>query len=172
MYEQDGKNYVIKLNDFAAENGVSLRTVQKKLITERYRNALEGEFIRTSSNGTWITENAATFLKTTLKSKAVGYISTEHYEQELEEARIKIEKLQDTLLDIQQRYIELTEENANLKIEMSKTALLEAENCDLRALNDKKGKELNKVENELKTANLELSAIKNKWWYKLTHKQK
>lgn len=94
MYEQDGKQYTIKLNDLADEHGVSLRTVQKKLTAERYKNDLEGEFIRTASDGTWLTKAGAEFIAGTFKTRAVGYVTTDRYERRIAELEQELYKTQ------------------------------------------------------------------------------
>lgn len=95
MYEQNGKSYIIKINDFAEDHGISLRAVQKKLSADKYRETLVGEFIRTTSDGTWLTQTAADFLAGTLRTQSYGVITTDRYEKQIEELKEKLFSVQE-----------------------------------------------------------------------------
>ncbi len=163
MYKKDGKSYVVKLNDFAAENGVSVRTVQKKLTAERYKTDLEGEFIRTSADGTWLTESGAEFLKSTLKSKAVGFVGNESYERKIAELERELFETQKEytsyvknatpLLQRASEQLALAERSGEYK---ERIEVLEAQNGDLSRVNEELGQKVAQAEKTAENANLEL----------------
>lgn len=140
MYEVNGKQYIIKLNEFADEQGVSVRTVQKKLNSERYQEQLEGEFLRTATDGTWLSAEAAEFLKGTFRTQAVGFVSNSTYERQI--ADLKQEKF-----EIQQKFTDYVAQVTPLLQKASeqlalaeaseqnkqRAETLEAQNDDLRA---------------------------------------
>lgn len=169
MYEQDGKRYTIKLNDFADECGVSLRTVQKKLTAERYKSDLEGEFIRTGTDGTWLTEKGATFLRSTLKTKAVGYVTTDRYERRIEELEQELYKTQreytayvshaTPLLQKASEQLALAERSGEYK---ERIDALEAQNGDLRADKEELGQKVAQAEKTAQELSDELTEAKKR----------
>ena len=145
MYEQDGKRYTVKLNDFADECGVSVRTVQKKLTADRYKSKLEGEFLRTGSDGTWLTEEGASFLRGTLKTKAVGFVSNERYEREIAD-------LKRDLYETQKEYTAYVKNAAPLLLKASEQI----------ALAERAGEYKEQID-ALEAQNGEISADRDEW---------
>lgn len=60
---------MIKLQDFARQMGVTDRAVQKQL--KKYETELAGMFERRGKNGTWLSDEAAGFLRRRMKTQAV-----------------------------------------------------------------------------------------------------
>ncbi len=156
MFEKDGKRYTTSIKDFANENGVSVRTVQKKLTAERYQKDLKNEFLRTNANGTWLTDEACIFLKSTFKTQAVGFVSDAKLEAEIKE-------LKDKLLQAKDRIIDLQDERDELRLSAKRVPELEASNSE-------KDEKIAELRNELKTRSKELDAEKSRkltlkeWW--------
>lgn len=181
MYEANGKQYIIKLNEFADEQGVSVRTVQKKLTAGRYQKQLEGEFLRTATDGTWLSAEAAEFLKSTFRTQAVGFVSDSTYERQISELKEELIAEKEKRYEDQQKFTDYMAQVTPLLQKASeqlalaeaseenkqRAEALEAQNGDLRA-EIKRLEEL--VARERKTtqeAYEEFTAIKGKWWYKL-----
>ncbi len=185
--EINGKHYTVNIKDFAAENGVSVRTVQKKLVAEKYKKDLEGEFIRTNADGTWLTDEACRFLKTTFKTQAIGFVSDSKLEaennrlrQELDDANAEFRKYaSDTaaMLALASKQVLLAEQSeANQKRAEEAEVALRALNDDLNAEKKKVGEltlEVEKAQNEANLARLELEEYMALPWYKkIKRKQK
>lgn len=167
MYEVNGKQYVIKLNDFAEMQGVSVRTIQKKLTASRYQEQLEGEFIRTASDGTWLSEEAVEFLKSTFRTQSVGFVSDTVYEKQI--AELKQEKF-----EIQQKFTDYVAQvtpllqKASEQLALAEASeqnrqradALEAQIADLSLKMDEKDKHLQEVQKTAQTVQDELTAAK------------
>ena len=147
MYEVNGKQYIIKLNEFADEQGVSVRTVQKKLTAGRYQKQLEGEFLRTATDGTWLSAEAAEFLKGTFRTQAVGFISDSTYERQIAELKEALGAEKEKRYEDQQKFTDYMAQvtpllqKANEQLALAEASeqnkqraeALEAQNGDLRA---------------------------------------
>lgn len=124
----------IKLQDFARQQGVTERTVQKHL--KKHEAELEGHFERKGPNGTWLDEYAQDFIKGHLiQSPIVVYDN--------EAARLKDENLElqkrltaayERLSNAQEYQMSLLEDLNAQKLLAAKTE--EAEQARMRALNE------------------------------------
>lgn len=83
---------MIKLQDFARQMGVTDRAIQKHL--KKYAAELEGLYQRKGPNGTWLTEEACEILRNKMRQQPMAVADSQIY-RDLEEAKKKIEKLQD-----------------------------------------------------------------------------
>lgn len=83
---------MIKLQDFARQQGVTDRAIQKHLKT--YAAELDGLFQRKGPNGTWLTEEACEILRSKMKQAPVAVYEPDERIGKLEE---KIKKLEDRL---------------------------------------------------------------------------
>lgn len=178
---------MIKLQDFARQQGVTDRAVQKHLNT--YAEELEGLYERKGPNGTWLTDEACEILRSKMKQQPITIMETSEVEQELrrklEDKQTKIELLQGFLLDAKDEIKALTDEKYALQAENSKTKLLEAQNGDLSRQLDEQGKHLQEAKEtarrasqeaeELRRANeekdRELEELKSRKWYQLLFKK-
>lgn len=153
---------MIKLQDFAKQQGVTDRAIQKHLKT--YASELEGLYERKGPNGTWLTDEACELLRSKMRQMPMTIMDVAAVDQELreklDEKQSKIEKLQDALLDAKDRIDVLKDEKRQLELENAKIPLLSADN-------EEKDKSIDELETKLKNASEELTAIKGKWWYKL-----
>ena len=163
MFEKDGKQYVVKINDFAEENGVNVRTIQRKLTAEKYKSELDGEFLRTPANGTWLTAKAVEFLQGTFQQQPTGVISNARYEQiiaDIEQEKNELQKKYaeklEQLLEARDEINKLIKEKSELQLEAQKSALLVAEN-------EKQGEELEKAQNNLEYEKTRKITFKE-WW--------
>lgn len=96
---------MIKLNDFAKQQGVTDRAIQKHLKT--YADELEGLYERKGANGTWLTDEACEILRGKMKQQPVIVGDSdlhERYETLLEENRELLKALntaKDVIIDLQ-----------------------------------------------------------------------
>lgn len=161
---------LVRLRDFAEQYRVSQRTVQI-CIKENYGEL--GEHIdRRGKQGTWLDEFAVQFLLERIKLPTKDEVLT---------PTVREAALMEQIRDISMKYA-AAERDARINAEAAgKVKLLESikeeqseridlltrENADLSADNARKGEILSETSEALKNANMELSAIKNKWYYKL-----
>ena len=61
---------MIKLQDFARQQGVTDRAIQKHLNT--YAEDLEGLYERKGPNGTWLTDEACEILRSKMKQQPIS----------------------------------------------------------------------------------------------------
>ncbi len=113
----------VKLQDFAKQNGVTDRAIQKHL--KKHEAELEGHFWRKGPNGTWLDEFAQMYIKNLLREQPM--VVYEHNEKiELLEQENKM--LLKALNEAKDKVIELTEINSQLNLKAAETARLEADN--------------------------------------------
>lgn len=117
---------MIKLQDFARQQGVTDRAIQKHLKT--YADELEGLYERKGPNGTWLSDEACEILRSKMKQQPIFVSKTSEV---VEDLRKKNEKLHEALEIAKDRIIELQEQNHQLELESAKLALLEAQNANL-----------------------------------------
>lgn len=102
---------MIKLQDFARQQGVTDRAIQKHL--KKYENELTGLFERKGPNGTWLTEEACEFLRSKMKRPpAEVYDSSK--DEEIERLKARIIELEEYAVGKEQ-YIATMEAAALLK---------------------------------------------------------
>lgn len=92
--------FMIKLQDFARECGVTDRAIQKHLKT--YAEELEGLYQRKGPNGTWLTEEACEILRSKMKQQPIAVVDSEIYRKN-EELRQKVEILQEKLIQAHEK---------------------------------------------------------------------
>lgn len=85
---------MIKLQDLAAERGVTDRAIQKLL--KKYEADLEGHFERKGPNGTWLDDAAANFIRGKMKQQPVAIIDAETMKKKAD-LEDKIQKLEDKI---------------------------------------------------------------------------
>lgn len=131
---------MIKLQDFAREQGVTDRAIQKHL--KKYALELEGLFERKGPNGTWLSNEACTFLRGKMKQQPVAIFDEDprlaKLEAELKETKKRLDDKEKLLSMAQNQVQELLEEAGKVKaLEEGRKALegkieaLEAQNADL-----------------------------------------
>lgn len=103
---------MIKLQDFAKQQGVTDRAIQKHLV--KYAEELEGLYQRKGPNGTWLTDEACDILRSKMKQAPVAIFE--------EDPRVK--RLEDEKADLQKQ---LNEANANFQKYVADTAATLAE---------------------------------------------
>ncbi len=142
---------MIKLQDFARQQGVTDRAIQKHLKT--YAAELEGLYQRKGPNGTWLTDEACEILRSKMKQAPVTVFDVDPRVEKLE-ARVKEleEKLdeKDKMLTLSQQTVQEAQKQVNLLLEENRNVkLLEAQNGDLSAEIKKRDKLLEDKEKEL-----------------------
>lgn len=131
------KLFMIKLQDFAAQQGVTDRQMQRLL--KKYAEELEGLYERRGSNGTWFSEEACELLRSKMKKAPVGVPDSK-----VKELEAKIEELRKSL-DEKEKLIAVAQQQAqnalNHSLELQKIAdkvpLLEADTKVLEAENER-----------------------------------
>jgi len=148
---------MIKLQDFAKQQGVTDRAIQKHLKT--YATELEGLFQRKGPNGTWLTDEACEILRSKMKQQPVVVSETSEV---VEQLRNENKQLLQALNDAKDIIIDLKDKNHALELENKETKLLEAQNADLSADNSKKDELLAEMAEELKGASEDLEETDRK----------
>lgn len=138
---------MIKLQDFATQQGVTDRQVQRLL--KKYENELEGLYERKGPNGTWLNDEACEILRSKMKQAPI--IIAENTAV-MEDFRKKNEKLHEALEIAKDRIIELQEQNHQLELENAKIALLEADNEAQKVKAAEADKNAQKLSDELSEA--------------------
>lgn len=137
MSDVFGGNEMVKLQDFAKQQGVTDRQIQRLL--KKYEVELEGLFERRNQNGTWLSDDACDILKSKMKTNPVVVIDDEteklrkrieELEERMERKDLLIEKLQ-SRVEEKECYIEGIKKEQLLLEEQVK----EAESERLRADN-------------------------------------
>lgn len=96
---------MIKLQDFARQQGVTDRAIQKHL--KKYAAELEGHVERKGHNGTWIDDEGCSILQNKMKSKEIVIYDTETIDR-IKELEAKIERLENRL-EKKEQYIQVIE---------------------------------------------------------------
>lgn len=115
---------MIKLQDFARQQGVTDRAIQKHLKT--YAEELDGLFQRKGPNGTWLTDEACEILRSKMKQQPVVLVDNQA-QMDLAEAKARIEELQEQRVKAAEKLAALYEwkaEKAQLIAEAEQTRLL------------------------------------------------
>ena len=144
---------MIKLQDFARQQGVTDRAIQKHL--KNYAEELEGLYERKGPNGTWLTEEACEILRGKMKQAPITIVEPGEREESL---KAQIRDLERELFDVQQRYTDYVSRTTELLQTASRQIALaeaseqnkvraddlEAQNRVLSADNDRKDETLEK----------------------------
>lgn len=150
--------------------------MQRKLNAPKYKEELEGEFLRTSLDGTWLTQKAVDFLTSTLQpatQQRIVTVNAEAYERE-------IEALKQQLFDVQSKYTEYVATTSPLLIKASeqialaehsaenkeKAERLQAQNADLSAEIQQKDELLLEAEKKAQELSEELERVNNRGFFK------
>lgn len=115
---------MIKLQDFAVQQGVTDRQVQRLL--KKYEDELSGLYQRKGPNGTWLTEEACEILRSKMKQAPIVLVDNQA-QMDLAEAKAKIEELQEQRVKAAEKLEALYEwkaEKAQLIAEAEQTRLL------------------------------------------------
>ena len=189
---------MIKLQDFARQQGVTDRAVQKQL--KKNEAELEGLFVRKGPNGTWLTEEACEILRGKMKIQPVTILEEDPRVKHLEERVRELEKQvseKEKLLSVAQQQVQASQEQiAQLQAAEKTIARLEAdkevakkERDDLQAQLERKdeierslAERAVKAENELSETKKqfedkeylmqqEIEQLRNRKWYQLLFKK-
>lgn len=125
---------MIKLQDFAKQQGVTDRAIQKHL--KKYEAELEGLFERKGPNGTWLTDEACEILRGKMKQQPVVVSEPDPRVERLEERVRELEEQvseKDKLLSLAHQQVQSAQAQvAQLQEASAKVALLEADNKAVR----------------------------------------
>ena len=142
-----GELFVIKLQDFAKECGVTDRAIQKHLV--KYADELNGLYERKGPNGTWLSDAACDILRSKMKQQPI-VVSDWSLALQAEELKAENVQLLKELHNVQTDIIELQRQNTKLIAENARISLLEADN-------EAKAQQLTDAEKSAQSANLKLS---------------
>ena len=142
---------MIKLQDFAKQQGVTDRAIQKHLKT--YAEELEGLYERKGPNGTWLTDEACEILRSKMKQAPPAIFEEDPRVKALEAANADLQKqLNEANLNFQ-KYAASTAATlaeATKQLQLAERAgSLEAENNDLKAQNGDLSHENEKLVSEV-----------------------
>lgn len=157
---------MIKLQDFAREQGVTDRAIQKHL--KKYAAELEGKFERKGPNGTWLSDEACEILRSKMKQQPVVHLEEDprvaKLEAKLEEREKQLDEKEKLIAIAQTQVQQLLEEASKVKaLEEGKKALegkieaLEAQNADLSADSAAKDKTIEETKKTAQKALQELT---------------
>lgn len=127
---------MIKLQDFAKQNGITDRQVQRQL--KKYETELNGHFKRRGHNGTWLDEVACSFLESKMLQSPViqggGDLLQKMAELQAENENLQKQliKQQEQLIHAKDVIIELTETKSQLEATEKSYNLLETQVQDLQ----------------------------------------
>ena len=166
---------MIKLQDFAAMQGVSDRQINRLL--QKYAAELEGLFERRGHNGTWLTDEACKILRSKMKSAPVVVADTTA-QDEIDELRRQLAEANAAF----QRYV--VDSTAMLMRASEQIALaeragsLEARNADLsaelsqaREIASQAQERAQAAASELTEAQRRITELEGRKWYHLLFKK-
>lgn len=142
-----GELFVIKLQDFAKECGVTDRAIQKHLV--KYADELNGLYERKGPNGTWLSDAACDVLRSKMKQQPI-VVSDGSLARQAKELKAENVQLLKELHNVQTDIIELQRQNTKLIAENARISLLEADN-------EAKAQQLTDAEKSAQSANSKLS---------------
>ena len=145
---------MVKLQDFAKQQGVTDRQIQRLL--KKYEAELEGLFERRNQNGTWLSDEACELLKGKMKTNPVVVLDDENRE-EMERLRRRVQELEERL------------ERKDVLIDKLQQRVEEKEDCieDLKKeqlLLEDKAKETESERIRADNAEAELERLKGRSW--------
>ena len=130
------------LRDFATEQGITLRALQKHV--KKHENELDGHIIRYGPpKGTYLDEYAQEYLSGLLVGHPLAVLD-DNLSQELERVRIELEAAQKRIIELQDEKADLLERA--IKAEATK-ALAETTTRDQAARIDDLESQLNRLKN-------------------------
>lgn len=118
---------MIKLQDFAKQQGCSDRNIQKHI--KKYAAELEGLYQRRGAAGTWLTEDACEILRNKMKPPSAD-VYDESKDKEIASLKERVLELEGLIHQKDILYTELQS-----KMSLKENALLEAQN-QLRLIED------------------------------------
>lgn len=123
---------MIKLQDFAAQQHVTDRQIQRLL--KKYEKELDGLYQRQGPNGTWLTDEACEILRSKMKKSAIAVYEPDpavaRLEAELEEAKQLAKEYWAQLKQKENTVSRLVEQNDEYRLQASSVRALEAELTD------------------------------------------
>ena len=129
---------MIKLQDFARQQGVTDRAIQKHLV--KYAEELEGLFERKGPNGTWLSDEACEILKSKMKQAPIALFEEDPRVKRLEEENANLqEQLNNANRDFREYVADTAATLAEAKSKLllvERASSLEADNVRLSAENE------------------------------------
>lgn len=90
---------MIKLQDFARQQGVTDRAIQKHL--KKHEKELEGHFVRRGPNGTWLDEKAQEYIKNLMIPKPLGEVVDDKLLLEIEELKESLKQKEQYIIALE-----------------------------------------------------------------------
>ncbi len=155
---------MIKLSDFARQQGVTDRQVQR--LINKYATELEGHFERRGQNGTWLSDSACELLRSKMKSKPVAVFEVDPRVIELQAEN---NKLHEKLSEVYEKLTEAKESQMHLQLQLAEKA------AEQRFLSEKiqtyediaeiNRQEADRAKAEAATLRSELDRLKNRGFF-------
>lgn len=120
---------MIKLQDFATQQGVTDRQVQRLL--KKYESELEGLYERKGPNGTWLTDEACDILRSKMKQAPAAVFEPDprvgQLQKELSDVKSAAKELWEQSKQKDSTIAMLVEQNRQLQLKADSVARLEAD---------------------------------------------
>lgn len=125
--------YNVKLQDFARQQGVTDRQIQRLL--KKYEDEFNGLVERKGHNGTWLTEDACDILRGKMKYQPVNVYdvdeTTKDLQRKLDAKTERVAELLEELNDAKSKIIELQELKNTIELHEAHVAALSDDNKSL-----------------------------------------
>lgn len=152
---------MIKLQDFAVQQGVTDRQVQRLL--KKYEEELQGLYERKGPNGTWLTDEACDILRSKMKQAPaavfepdprVGQLQQDlaAAKQELKDTKVAAREIWEQMKEKDKRIGLLLDENNELRLQAASVPLLEADNKAAQVKTQEAIEAAQKAQDDLKKA--------------------
>ena len=166
---------MIKLQDFAKQQGVTDRQVQR--LVKKYEDDLQGHVDRRGQNGTWLDDEACEFLRSRMKQSPIVVLEGSDQVEQIMQLRDKLEQKQDKIEELQDKLLEEKQKNFQLEsqVKMLPVTIAEERQKVEAELKQKYQDDLqiykDHAEAERKELERQLQEERNKtWWQKLRGK--
>lgn len=126
--------YMIKLNDFAQEKGVSRQAIYKHL--NKHKDILQEHIEKRGKNGTWLDDYACDFISNLMITNPV-ILGESKQQEEIEKLKQENNELKNKLIEVQNKGIQAVEQVSSMK---DKIMELELKNQELQLMLENKPK--------------------------------
>lgn len=161
---------IISLKDYAKQKNISYEAVRQQVV--RYKKELDGHLIK-DGRQQFLDEEAVAFLDAKRQKNPVAIIQMdkdeqiENLERENKNLLIKVAEQAEELRAADKALAEVNVLLLTAAKDKERAEALEAQNGEIRAEKEKLVLEVQKTRETSEKLSEELTAIQNKWWYKL-----
>lgn len=155
---------MIKLQDFAAQQGVTDRQIQR--LIKKYESEIEGKFERRGPNGTWLSDEACEILRGKMKKQPIAVFDEDpqvkRMEAELRDLREQMKEKDDQMKEKDKMIYRLIDQNQQLQLEAGKVHLIEAKASEAAERAATAEKEKKEAEDRAAAAELALTKAEDR----------